>query len=179
MLATAGLVFAAGGGNGDHGGTGWVATDTYRVLNFIALALILFFVLKKPVKQFLGDRVRVIREQLDDLETQKQETEKKLAEYNDRLSALSQEAEQIIDQYRQQGENLKEKILQEAQSAAGKLEQQARRNIEMEFAQAKLQLETEVFEKAIEKAEEKLKQVTTPEDQEKLVQEYLNKVVTK
>nr|WP_269750888.1 ATP synthase F0 subunit B [Desulfosalsimonas propionicica] len=148
-------------------------------MNFIALVLILFFVLKKPLKQFLGDRIRLIKEQLDDLEAQKQETEKKLAEYNDRLSALSQEAEQIIDQYRQQGENLKEKILQEAQSAAGKLEEQARRNIEMEFAQAKLKLETEVFEKAIEKAEEKLKRETTPEDQEKLVQEYLTKVVTK
>jgi F-type H+-transporting ATPase subunit b len=179
MLATAGIVFAASGGNGDHGGPGWVATDTYRVMNFIALVLILFFVLKKPLKQFLGDRIRLIKEQLDDLEAQKQETEKKLAEYNDRLSALSQEAEQIIDQYRQQGENLKEKILQEAQSAAGKLEEQARRNIEMEFAQAKLKLETEVFEKAIEKAEEKLKRETTPEDQEKLVQEYLTKVVTK
>ncbi len=179
MLVSAGIVFAASGGNGDHGGSGWVADDTYRVLNFIALALILFFVLKKPVKQFLGDRVRVIREQLDDLEAQKQETEKKLAEYNDRLAVLSQEAEKIIDQYRQQGESLKDKILQEAESAAGKLEDQARRNIEREFAQAKLKLETEVFQKAIEKAEEKLKRITTPEDQEKLVQEYLTKVVTK
>lgn len=179
MLVSAGIVFAASGGNGDHGAKGWIAEDTYRVLNFIALALILFFVLKKPVKQFLGDRVRNIREELDDLEAQKQATEKKLAEYNERLAVLGQEAEKIIDQYRKQGESLKEKILQEAESAAGKLEDQARRNIEREFAQAKLHLETEVLEKAIEKAENKLKQITTPEDQEQLVKEYLTKVVTK
>jgi F-type H+-transporting ATPase subunit b len=123
--------------------------------------------------------VRNIREQLDDLEAQKQATEKKLAEYNERLAVLGQEAEKIIDQYRQQGETLKAKILQEAESAAGKLEDQARRNIEREFGQAKLQLETEVLEKAIEKAENKLKQITTPEDQEQLVKEYLTKVVTK
>lgn len=180
LLAAGGVAFAAsGGGHGENGGGGWAATDTYRVLNFAVLAIVLFFILKKPVKHFLNDRIRVIREQIEDLESQKQATEKKLAEYNDRLAALGREAEKIIDQYRQQGERVKEQILKEAESAAGKLQEQAHRNIEREFAQAKLKLETEVFEKAIEKAEQKLKQITTPEDQEKLVQEYLDKVVTK
>ena len=179
LLAFAGFVYAASGGNGEGGGTGWTAEDTYRVFNFVVLAVALFFLLRKPASQFLGNRVEVIREQLDDLEAQKQAAEKKLAEYNDRLAALSQEAEKIIDQYRQQGESVKEKILQEAESAAEKLQQQAHRNIEREFAQAKLKLETEVFEKAIEKAEQKLKKITTVEDQEKLVHEYLDKVVTK
>lgn len=181
LLVTVGIVFAAesGGGNGEGGGTGWVATDTYRVINFIVLAAILVYLLKNPAKQFLNDRIRVIREQLSDLEAQKEEAEKKLAEYNERLAALSQESENIIEQYRKQGESVRDKILQEAENAANKMEEQARRNIEREFAQARQKLESEVFDKAIEKAEEKLKRVTTAEDQEKLVQEYLDKVVTK
>lgn len=180
LLMTAGVVLAASnGGHGEGGGIGWAATDTYRVMNFVALVAILFFLLRKPVKNFLNDRIRVIREQLSDLENQKKAAEQKLAEYNDRLAALSQESEKIIEQYRQQGESVRDKILKEAENAANKLEDQARRNIEREFAQAKKKLESEVFEKAIEKAEEKLKRVTTPEDQEKLVQEYLDKVVTK
>ena len=180
LLMTAGAVLAAsGGGHGEGGGIGWEATDTYRAMNFVALVAILFFILRKPVKNFFNDRIRVIREQLTDLENQKKAAEQKLAEYNNRLAALSQESEKIIEQYRQQGESVRDKILKEAENAANKLEDQAKRNIEREFAQAKKKLETEVFEKAIEKAEEKLKRGTTPEDQEKLVQEYLNKVVTK
>lgn len=181
LLVTVGIVFAAegGGGHGESGGSGWAATDTYRVINFIVLAAILVYLLKKPAKQFLNDRIRVIREQLSDLEVQKEEAEKKLAEYNERLAALSQESENIIEQYRKQGESVRDKILQEAENAANKMEEQARRNIEREFAQARQKLESEVFDKAIEKAEEKLKRVTTAEDQEKLVQEYLDKVVTK
>ncbi|MCF8035796.1 MAG: ATP synthase F0 subunit B [Desulfobacteraceae bacterium] len=180
LLLTAGAVLAASnGGHGEGGGIGWEATDTYRVMNFVALVAILFFILRKPVKHFFNDRIRVIKEQLADLENQKKAAEQELAEYNDRLAALSQESEKIIEQYRQQGESVREKILKEAENAANKLEDQARRNIEREFAQAKKKLESEVFEKAIEKAEEKLKRVTTPEDQDKLVQEYLDKVVTK
>ncbi|MCF8111056.1 MAG: ATP synthase F0 subunit B [Desulfobacteraceae bacterium] len=178
LLAGVFLITLCGAASAAEEG-GWMATDTYRVINFVVLAGILIFILRKPVKQFFGDRIRVIREQLEDLESQKQAAEKKLEEYNERLAALSRESEKIIEDYRRQGENLKAQILKEAEDAANKLEEQATKNIEREFAQAKLQLETEVFAKAVEKAEQKLRQVTTPDDQEKLVQEYLDKVVTK
>ncbi len=171
------VVLAASGGG--QGGGGWAATDTYRVMNFAVLAIGLFFILRKPVSNFLSDRIQGIRDQLKDLEAQKIAAEKKLAEYNDKLAALSQEADSIIAQYRQQGEAARGKILKEAESVAAKLEDQARRNIENEFAQAKLKLETEVFEKAIAKAESRLKDLVTDKDQDRLVQDYLNKVVTK
>lgn len=177
LLVASGVAVASS--EGGHGGGGWAATDTYRVMNFAVLAIGLFFILRKPVSQFLSDRIQGIRDQLKDLEAQKIAAEKKLAEYNDKLAALSQEADKIVAQYRQQGEAAREKILKEAENAAAKLEDQARRNIENEFAQAKLKLETEVFEKAIAKAESRLKDLVTDNDQDRLVQDYLNKVVTK
>lgn len=172
------LAFAATGG--DHGGGGgWKATDTYRVMNFVVLLALLIFLLRKPVSQFLGDRIKGIQGQLDDLEVQKKAAEQKLAEYNERLSKLTEEAEKIVEQYKQQGEAAREKILQEAEASAEKLEAQAKRTIEHEFNQAKKQLETEVLEKAIAKAEEKLKKSITDNDQDKLIDEYLNEVVKK
>ncbi len=181
LLVSVDIVMASSGG-GEHGGGhggGWAVTDTYRVMNFAVLAIALFFILKKPVSQFLGDRIQSIQEQLDDLEVKKSEAEKKLAQYEEKLSTLSRESEKIIEQYKQQGIALKEKILEEASSAAEKLEEQARRTIEHEFKQARQQLESEVFEKAIAKAEEKLKKNITDQDHDKLVDEYLTKVVTK
>ena len=63
------VVFASsGGGHGDAGAKGWVATDTYRVMNFAVLAIGLFLVLKKPVSQALGGRIQGIKEQLEELE---------------------------------------------------------------------------------------------------------------
>ena len=180
LLIAVEVVFASSGGEhgGEHGG-GWAATDTYRVMNFAVLAIALFFLLKKPVSQFLGDRIQGISDQLKELEAKKVEAEKKLAEYNERLSMLGKESEKIIEQYKQQGEAAREKILKEAEAAAIKLEEQAKRNIDQEFKKARQLLEEEVFEKAIAKAEDRLKKNITDQDQEKLVDEYLTKVVIK
>jgi len=179
LLVVVETVMASSGGEhgGGHGG-GWAATDTYRVMNFAVLAIALFFLLRKPVAQFLGDRIQGIQAQLDDLESKKIEAEKKLAEYNERLSHLSTESEKIINQYKEQGEALHKKIIREAEAAANKLEEQALRNIEHEFKRARLRLEQEVFEKAITKAEDKLKKKITDQDQDRLIEEYLTKVVT-
>jgi F-type H+-transporting ATPase subunit b len=178
LLAALPAIAAASAG-GDHGGGGWEATDTYRVMNFVVLAAVLIYLLRKPASQFLSDRIKGIQEQLEELESKKEAAEQKLAEYNERLNKLSSEAEAIIEQYRKQGETARDRILQEAEAAAEKLEEQARRTIAHEFEQAKKELETEVLEKAIAKAEDKLKQSMTAEDQSKLIDEYVDEVVKK
>ncbi len=176
-VVTVGYVFASS--EGEHAGGGWVATDTYRMLNFLVLAGFLYFVLRKPASQFLGDRIKGIQAQLKELELKKVEAEKRLAHYNDRLSTLSREAEKIVAQYRTQGEAARARIIAEAESAAAKLEDQARRNIEQEFKKARSLLEAEVLEKAIAKAQERLSKGITEADQDRLVEEYLQKVVTR
>ncbi len=155
---------------------GWVKTDTFRVMNFVVLIGLLIFLLRKPVAQALSQRIKEIQSQLDDLEARKTEAEKQLSDYTAKFSDLNQEAEKLIADYVKQGEEAKARILKEAESAADKLEDQARRNIEHEFAQAKMKLQEEVLEKALAKAEEMIKTKITGDDQEKLVDEYLTKL---
>ena len=163
--------------SGEGGTKGWVSTDTFRVMNFTVLAVALFFVLRKPLSQALGSRIKGIKEQLDDLEAQKAEAEKKLAEYNQQLAQLEKEAEKIVEDYVRQGNEAKARILKEAEASAEKLQVQARRNIEHEFTQAKLELQKEIFEKSLVKAEEIIRSKFTGEDQDRIVDDYLKKVV--
>lgn len=177
FLFAGGALCATGEGHeGDHG-THWVATDTYRVMNFLVLAVGLFFLARKPVSQGLKGRIKGIQDQLADLEAKKMEAEAQLAQYNQKLALLDQEAEKIVEGYIQQGKDAKARILEEAQAAAVRLEEQARRNIDHEFLQAKNKLKSEIVEKALAAAEEMVKGQITAEDQEKLVDEYLDKVV--
>jgi len=157
---------------------GWVATDTYRVMNFVVLLGALIFVLRKPISQSLSSRIKGIREQLESLEAQKAEAEKQLAQYNEKLSQLEKEAGKIVEDYIKQGNDARARILQEAESSAEKLKAQARRNIEHEFEQAKLKLQDEIFETSLAKAEEIIKSKISDEDQDKIVDEYLKKVVS-
>jgi len=165
------------GGHGAEAATRWVATDTYRVMNFVVLAAVLFILLRKPVSQVLKNRIKGIQDQLHDLDIRKKEAERVLAEYEERLMRLDQEAEKIVAEYIRQGEEARGRIIREAQAAADKVEEQARRNIDHEFAIAKMKLKGEVLEKALIKAEEKIKSRITPDDQKNLVDEYLEKVV--
>ena len=156
---------------------GWVATDTYRVLNFAVLAGALVFLLRKPISQALDSRIKGIQAQLEDLEAKKAEAEKVLSEYNAKIAKLSQESEGIVAEYIRQGNEAKARILKEAEASAYKLEEQARRNIENEFELAKQRLQQDIFEKAMVKAEEIIKKNITADDQNRLVDEYLDKVV--
>lgn len=168
-------VFAASGGDGES--KGWLATDTYRVLNFAVLAGGLVFLLRKPLAQALGSRIKGIQAQLEDLEAKKAEAEKILSEYNAKIARLSQESEGIVAEYIRQGNEAKARILKEAEASAYKLEEQARRNIETEFEMAKQRLQQDIIEKAMIKAEEIIKKNITADDQNRLVDEYLDKVV--
>jgi F-type H+-transporting ATPase subunit b len=168
---------SSGGEGGESHVKHWEVTDTARVMNFTVLVVALFFLLRKPLSKALSARIEGIKNQLSELEEQKKAAEKELAEFNEKIALLEKEAEKIIEEYIKQGNETKARILVEAASAAEKLEEQARRNIENEFKRAKLQLQREITEKAIEKAEALIKSKITSEDQDKLVEEYLNKVV--
>ena len=178
LLAFFGLSLstALGASGEDAGSKGWASTDWFRVMNFAVLVVALVFVLRKPLSQALGARIKGIKDQLEDLEARKAEAEKQLAQYSEKLSQLEKESEKIVDDYVRQGKEAKARILKEAESAADKLQAQARRNIEHEFKQAKLKLQEEIFEKSLLKAEEIIKSKISGDDQDRLVDEYLKKV---
>ncbi len=174
LFCFVGTTIASSEGNG---GKGWVATDTYKVMNFGVLAIGLFLILRKPVSQALDSRIKGIKDQLSELETKKKEAEKELVKYNERFSLLEQEAEKLVEEYIRQGNEAKARIIEEAKKAAEKLEEQARRNIENEFKKAKIKLQQDTLEKALVNAETLIKNKITAQDQDKLVDEYLEKVV--
>ncbi|MDX1708264.1 MAG: F0F1 ATP synthase subunit B [Desulfobacterales bacterium] len=176
LLCLSAVAALAASGEGD-GAKGWVKTDTWRAMNFVVLLLALVFILRKPISQALSSRVKTIKDQLESLETQKAEAEKKLAQYNEKLSQLESEAEKIVQGYIQQGNEAKAKILKEAEATAEKLQLQAKRNIEHEFSKARQELQKEVVEKSLVQAEEMLKKTISDKDQDNLVNEYLDKVV--
>jgi F-type H+-transporting ATPase subunit b len=168
---------SSGGGHEAAAPKGWVITDTYKVLNFIVLAGALFYIAKKPVAEFFSSRIKGIQEQLADLEQKKDAAQKSLAEFEAKLADLTGESEKMVQEYVRQGEEAKKRILAEAESQAAKLEESAKRNIEQEFKAAKNRLQQEIAEKALEQAEALVRESISSEDQDRLVDEYLGKVV--
>ncbi len=174
-VAMIGAASASSDGGAVH--NSWLTIDTWKVLNFGILALGAFIVIKKTVPPLLKSRSQGIEEEINELETKKADAEKKLAEYQAKFKNLDQESKQIVEDYIKQGEEAKTRILAEAEEQAEKLEDMAKRNIEQEFKAAKATLQQEVVAKAMEKAEEVIKASISSDDQDKLVDDYLKKVV--
>lgn len=169
------VVFASS--DAENGPKGWVKEDSYRIMNFVVLAVGLFFVLRKPVTQGLSGRIKDIEEQLTDLELRKKDAEDKLKQHNDSLSALDEEAAALMKEYLKQGNDAKARILAEAALVADKLQAQAKRNVEQEFKLAKNKIMDKILHKALVGAEEKIREKITETDHNRLIDEYLEKVV--
>lgn len=179
MTMCCGIVWASSGGDSHGGGVhnAWLTIDTWKVLNFSVLVVVIFFLVKNPVTEFFSSRVKSIEDEINELEQKKAAAQKELIEYQAKFKNLDQESKQIVEEYIKQGEEAKKRIIAEAEAQAEKLEDMAKRNIEQEFKSAKAKLQQEIVEKALAKAEEIIKSSISSDDQNKLVDEYLKKVV--
>jgi F-type H+-transporting ATPase subunit b len=175
VFVTGAMAWASAAGGEVH--NNWLEIDTWKTLNFAVLAIALFLLGRKPVKAFFSSRTKEIADEIRDLEQKKADAEKQLAEYQARFKNLDQESKQIIADYIKQGEKAKERIIAQAEAQAVKLEDMAKRNIEQEFKAARLQLQQDIADIAIEKAEAVIRESISSDDQDKLVDDYLKKVV--
>ena len=175
-----GLAVAAGHGEGGHGEGGiptakWLDL-LWRTTNFTGLVIILVWALKKPLSQGLQGRRQGIVDKFADLEAQKGEAERIYREYEARLTKIDAEVEAIVSAAVKQGEAEKERIIAEADRAAGDIRRQADMSIQHELAEARLRLRAEVAEQAVTLAEGLIKQNLQDADQNRMVEDYLDKV---
>ena len=177
LVALASLAVASTGEGHVAVGKHWSNLDWQRVMNFTVLVVALFFVARKPVADALNNRITSIKKELEDLEAKKAQAQKVLAEYEKKIATLDDEVKQVLNQYEEQGEAAKKRILETAAASADKLQEQAKRNIENAFMAAKQKLQAEMMTQALEKAEELVKKSISSEDQDRLIDEYLEKVV--
>ncbi len=174
----AGAAWAGGGGDG-HGAIDPAKLDDllWRTVNFLVFAAILYKLAAKPIKEFFSKRRMDISSEIQDLETQKIRVQKALKEAKAQLAAVAAEREQIIQQYIAEGEAEKAKIIAKAEQAAQRLKDMAAMTIAAETKKAAAELKKEIVEAAIQLSEQIVREKIVPEDQQRLVDDYLAKVV--
>lgn len=177
-LAAAG--FASEGGEGAH------HVDTakqlkdfgWRVLDFSLLVALVVWALKKAdVKGSLAQRQASIDKALKEADEAKAAAERKFAEYSAKLAAANQEIDEIYAAIRTEGEAEKARIIAEARVTAEKIREQAKQTAGQEVLKARTELRKEAARLAVEIAEQNIKEKIRKDDQDRLVGEYLTKVV--
>jgi F-type H+-transporting ATPase subunit b len=125
----------------------------------------------------MADRREKIEKALADAEAAREAAERKLAEYSEKLAKANQEIDAIQATIRNEAELEKERIIAEATAASAKIRAQAEQAASQEIGRAKAELRQEAVRLAVGLAEETLKEKINKDDQDRLVGEYLAKVV--
>lgn len=169
-----GAVYAAGG---DHGhGHGIPSVVGLQVINFLLYAALLFYVLRKPVREFFKSRAENYKQALLKAEHAREEAEKKKREIQEQLTTLENTSESSIMNARKEAAALMEKIQHEAQEFAQKLKFEANQTVAIELEKAKMELRRELLDQAVAMAENMLKDKMVENDQKRLQTEFVDKV---
>ena len=180
------LVVLAAAGFASEGGEGAHHVDTakqmkdfmWRVIDFAALLALVIWALKKAnVKGTLAARQAAIEKALQEAVAAKEAAERKFAEYSDKLAAANKEIDDIYSVIRAEGEAEKVRIVAEARVMAEKIKEQATQSADQEILRARTELRVEAARLAVELAEQTVKEKIVKDDQDRLVGEYLTKVV--
>lgn len=166
----AGNLWAAGGGGGFSGEAIW------QVIAFVLLGFFLARMLKKPLGAFLVKRKEEIRSSLDQASKKENEAQKLLEDWEKKLEAMSQEIQDLEETIRREGEEERKKIIERAQEEGERVRKQAQIIAEHEVKKARVALKKEMVDLSLELAERLLKEKIGPQDQERLVHEYIGKM---
>ncbi|GAB4534303.1 MAG: ATP synthase subunit B [Thermodesulfovibrionia bacterium] len=148
----------------------------WPVVNFTILVIILFYFGRKPIKEYFKRRAELIERSLKEAQEAKEFAKKALDEVQERLRNTDRDIKEIIEGARQAGEREKEELIAEAERLRQKIIEQARANIGFELEKAKKEIKSEAALIAIELAERQIKERLSREEQEALIEEYIQRL---
>ena len=167
---------AAIASEGGEGGSKGIWEMVWRLVNFLILMALLWKLLADKVKTYFSDRRVEIAQMIEQADQAKEDAEKQFAEIQQKLKNVEKDILEIKGSIMGELEGEKERIIQEGKASADRILQQARWSAEQEVVKARNELKNHVVEMAGDMASGMITRSMTPEDQKKILEEYLNKV---
>jgi len=178
ILGSAALASASEGGGGHAGGGAQLKDFIWRVIDFAVLAgIIIWALVKQNVKGGLKARQDAIETTLREAAEARDAAERKLKEYTAKLESANREIDELSATIKTDAEAEKVRIIAEANAMADKIREQAQQTAVQEVQKARTLLRQEAARLAVELAEKKIRENITKSDQDRLVGDYLSKVV--
>ena len=143
-------------------------SNLYPWINFLIFAGGLFYLLKEPIRDFLGDRRGNLKKEVEEVSKQRTKIEGRFQEYRKKLAEAESEINQLKKEVRQEGELEKTNLIQKAKTFAAKIREDANKVTNQELNRAKLILQKKTLLLAVGLAKEWVEKSISSEDQERL-----------
>jgi len=157
-------------------GGGFSLDVIWQIIAFIFLVIFLVRVMKRPMTTFLVKRKEEIKNSLDQAKKKEMEAQRLLGEWEKKIESMNQEITALHQTIQREGETERQKIADRAQEEGERIKKQAQVIAEQEVKKARASLKKEMVDLSVELAEDLLKKAIQPQDQERLVREYIGKM---
>ena len=147
-----------------------------KVINLLLFVGLLVYVLRRPVVQAFRARREGIRRELMEAQEERNAALAKLEEVEGRLARLDSEVEAIRAQAQREAEEERARIERSTEEEIRKVREQARREIESASKAARAELRAYAAEQSVRLAEEMIRRDIRPEDDARLVGEYVEEL---
>jgi F-type H+-transporting ATPase subunit b len=151
-------------------------TLVFVVVNFLGLLVLLRLFLWEPILGVLDKRAETIQGDLDSAATDRRAAETLKTQYDRQIVGAKQERQQLVAEGRGEGEAEKQRIVAEAKAEAERVMARSREELAAASAKARSELQKELGRLSVQVAEQILRREVRPEDNERLVQEFLVKL---
>jgi F-type H+-transporting ATPase subunit b len=175
LCAALGVALASEGG-GHGGGTSKLLDFVWRLVNFVILVVLLWKLLADKVKTYFIDRRDEIAQMIDQADKAKADAQAQYTDIQQKLREVEKDVAEIRAAIMGELDSEKARIIEEGKTAAERIVQQAKWTAEQEVLKAKKELKDHVVEMAADMASGIVTRNITPEDQKRILEEYLDKV---
>jgi len=146
------------------------------MINPIILFLVMGKLLFKPVHEFMEKRRNTIATQLEEAKSQKVQAEELYQQYEEKISHVQEEANQVLETARKRAKEQEASILAEAREKAEKIRERAEREIQREQEQVKEDMKKEMINVASLMTSKMIKESLDNQKQIQLIDEIIEEL---
>lgn len=175
LLLVAEPAFAATAGDGH--GFPWAAFIT-SLINLAIFAAIIYKFAGSGITGFFKNRRETLVHDLEEARKLREEADARLEEFTTRLDALEDERKRLLEEYHEQGEREKKRIIADAKRQVEKMRADAEVTIDQEVKKAIANLERQVVDLAVGMTEKMALEKLDAGKQKSLVDSYVSELST-
>lgn len=153
-----------------------IGSAFWSIIVFVILLVILRATAWKPILSALHQREAFVRKSLSDAKHEREEAERLLADYQQRLQKAREEASAIVEEGRRDAEDVRKRIHGEAKGEADAIVAAARKDIQMARDDAVKKLHDETIMLATTLASKIVRKDLTQADHRRLLDESLEEL---
>lgn len=158
-----------------HGEETWLSW-VFKLVNFAVLVAVLVKFGGKPLKNYLQNRSKAIKDKVEEADRLQKEAEALKKEYEAKLAKLDDEIESFKASILAQTERERKKILDEANEAAARIREQAAATYQQEIREMTNKIKGEIAKLTMERAQKLVAERLVQKDHDRLVEEFIQKL---